>query len=709
MLKTDVVFFILHCILSCYCQQLLHPQNSNVDDNVKCTSPDINIEIGNYLYPQIGFNTSFQSNHCFKKGHVNPGDGVDDWIIPGDMVWNVTINLENGASTGIIGLSFRTKSLILVYGDADNPQIAIFTTDLWSMMNSFPFQSRFGMSYNDSIDFAHVSLHSTLPSKVALYGKSAECYNCKEENIANLQYKHNTTVYIDTNFPYLITAINTTDKSVICSKQFQYVKNGLYVMVIFQNGSNGNSSCNIYSIHDSYYSQLPIIIGAVILAVALLLWQLIYYLYRNRSCSAYHSTESLITEDLGNINDIDRRLARVSEESIHPLAQRIYAVDAFRGLCITIMIFVNSGGGGYWYFRSTPWNGLTFADLILPWFIFIVGICIALSFYNHRYITASRLPPSSAVLKVLSRSVILFLIGLFLNDGVNLSTWRIPGNLQKVAISYIVVSLSVLYLAKPPDTITNLRAIREIVCIWKIWIGMIGLLSIYLSLIFALPVPGCPTGYFGPGGLSDDANHYNCTGGATGYIDRFIFGNHLDANPSCKVLYRTHMPFDSEGCLSTLTSILTCFMGLQAGLIITTYNKGHKERFKRWLFWGVLWVATGVALCGGKQNMGFIPLNRNLWSLSYITLLSGLAYFVLMMLYLLIDVMSWWHGNPIIYGGFNSIVLYCGHIVLRNYFPFYWLTNNTHSEQLFRDLMATSLWLLIAFYLYYKRVFVTIH
>ncbi|EDV21808.1 uncharacterized protein TRIADDRAFT_59909 [Trichoplax adhaerens] len=532
-----------------------------MDDNVKCTSPDINIEIGNYLYPQIGFNTSFQSNHCFKKGHVNPGDGVDDWIIPGDMVWNVTINLENGASTGIIGLSFRTKSLILVYGDADNPQIAIFTTDLWSMMNSFPFQSRFGMSYNDSIDFAHVSLHSTLPSKVALYGKSAECYNCKEENIANLQYKHNTTVYIDTNFPYLITAINTTDKSVIC---------------------------------------------------------------RNRSCSAYHSTESLITEDLGNINDIDRRLARVSEESIHPLAQRIYAVDAFRGLCITIMIFVNSGGGGYWYFRSTPWNGLTFADLILPWFIFIVGICIALSFYNHRYITASRLPPSSAVLKVLSRSVILFLIGLFLNDGVNLSTWRIPGNLQKVAISYIVVSLSVLYLAKPPDTITNLRAIREIVCIWKIWIGMIGLLSIYLSLIFALPVPGCPTGYFGPGGLSDDANHYNCTGGATGYIDRFIFGNHLDANPSCKVLYRTHMPFDSEGCLSTLTSILTCFMGLQ--------------------------VATGVALCGGKQNMGFIPLNRNLWSLSYITLLGGLAYFVLMMLYLLIDVMSWWHGNPIIYG-----------------------------------------------------------
>ena len=57
----------------------------------------------------------------------------------------------------------------------------------------------------------------------------------------------------------------------------------------------------------------------------------LYPLLRNHHCPLYRTTESLINEDLGNINDIDRRLARVSEESIHPLAQRIYAVDAFRG------------------------------------------------------------------------------------------------------------------------------------------------------------------------------------------------------------------------------------------------------------------------------------------------------------------------------------------------------------------------------------------
>ena len=124
-----------------------------------------------------------------------------------------------------------------------------------------------------------------------------------------------------------------------------------------------------------------------------------------------------------------------------------------RRLCVTVMIFVNSGGGGYWYFRYYPWNGLTIADLIFPWFIFIVGICIALSFYNHRYITTSRLPSSEAICKVLSRSIILFLLSLFLNNGVNLSTWRIPGNLQKVAISYLFVSASVLYLASPSDNV----------------------------------------------------------------------------------------------------------------------------------------------------------------------------------------------------------------------------------------------------------------
>lgn len=142
----------------------------------------------------------------------------------GEMIWNITITLENGVTTRMMGISFRTKSLILIYGETDNPQATIFTTDMWSMMDSFPFESRFGMSYNDSIDFAHVSLRSALPSKVALYGKSAECYNCKSEMIANLQYQHNATIYIDTNFPYLITARNTSDDSVICR----------YVTIIYQ-------------------------------------------------------------------------------------------------------------------------------------------------------------------------------------------------------------------------------------------------------------------------------------------------------------------------------------------------------------------------------------------------------------------------------------------------------------------------------------------
>lgn len=70
---------------------------------------------------------------------------------------------------------------------------------------------------------------------------------------------------------------------------------------------------------------------------------------------------------------------------------------------------------------------------------------------------------------------------------------------------------------------------------------------VHTCITFLLPVPGCPVGYLGPGGLADDGKYENCTGGAAGYLDRVIFGSHMYKTPSCHVMYETKVAFDPEG------------------------------------------------------------------------------------------------------------------------------------------------------------------
>lgn len=74
------------------------------------------------------------------------------------------------------------------------------------------------------------------------------------------------------------------------------------------------------------------------------------------------------------------------------------------------------------------------------------------------------------------------------------------------------------------------------------------LVSTHTCLTFLLPVPGCPTGYLGPGGLADNSSYFNCTGGAAGYIDREVFSvNHIYQNPTSQKIYHSDIPYDPEG------------------------------------------------------------------------------------------------------------------------------------------------------------------
>ena len=118
---------------------------------------------------------------------------------------------------------------------------------------------------------------------------------------------------------------------------------------------------------------------------------------------------------------------------------RIRSIDAFRGLTIILMIFVNTGGGGYIFFEHANWYGLTIADVIFPSFVLIMGFTIVLSIKAQLTHKKDFL---LVTLNILKRSFKLFLIGFILNtNGSFMNQVRITGVLQRFAISYLVIAL----------------------------------------------------------------------------------------------------------------------------------------------------------------------------------------------------------------------------------------------------------------------------
>ncbi|XP_033100076.1 heparan-alpha-glucosaminide N-acetyltransferase-like [Anneissia japonica] len=114
-------------------------------------------------------------------------------------------------------------------------------------------------------------------------------------------------------------------------------------------------------------------------------------------------------------------------------------------------------------------------------------------------------------------------------------------------------------------------------------------------------------------------------------------------------------------------------------------------------------------LCKGTKNDGWIPINKNLWSISFVLALSSMAFLLLIFCYWTIDVVHWWSGAPFFYAGMNSIFLYIGHEVFSGYFPFSWKPFvGNHAEYLAMSLIGASIWVLIAFYLFKVNFFLKI-
>ena len=312
-----------------------------------------------------------------------------------------------------------------------------------------------------------------------------------------------------------------------------------------------------------------------------------------------------------------------------PTPKRLVSLDFFRGATIVLMILVNNPGS--WAHVYPPllhaeWHGWTPTDLVFPFFLFIVGVAIVLA-YNKRI--SQGVDRRALAGKATKRTVILFALGLFMaawpffqfqpEFGIRPAFFKLRymGVLQRIALCYLAASLLYLFASRRSRTY---------------W--LVGLLAGYWLLMAFVPVPG-----YGAGMLDDPVATLSA------YLDRMLLGeNHLWAG--------TGRTWDPEGLLSTLPAIGTALLGVRTGEILA---RPHNDVTKvaRMMVHGAIIMALGYTWDW------IFPINKGLWTSSYVLFTGGLAMMALGVSYWIVDVkglVRW--TRPFVIYGVNALTVF---------------------------------------------------
>lgn len=310
--------------------------------------------------------------------------------------------------------------------------------------------------------------------------------------------------------------------------------------------------------------------------------------------------------------------------------QRLLSLDFFRGLTVAAMILVNNPGDWshiYAPLEHAEWNGCTPTDLVFPFFLWIVGVSIAFAMGNQKSIPSNH---KATLIKAIKRGLTLYFLGFFLAifgkliaafvDGGSVleafKTVRLMGVLQRIGIVFIISSI--VFLKSSTKNIVKI---------------LVFILLIYWVLMTFVPVPG-----LGYANLEKETN-------LAAWVDRLIL---TEAHT-----WASAKTWDPEGILSTLPAVATCLFGVLAGIWMRRKDVDQPNKVA-WLFSiGVLTMIIGLI-----WNLQF-PINKSLWTSSYVLYTGGLACIGLALCYWLIDVQGYKKfTTPFVVYGVNAITVF---------------------------------------------------
>lgn len=299
---------------------------------------------------------------------------------------------------------------------------------------------------------------------------------------------------------------------------------------------------------------------------------------------------------------------------------RLQSLDVFRGLTITLMIIVNSPGNQspFSWLDHSAWNGCTLADLVFPFFIFILGISSVLALSRQEERGLSR---RDMLIKIIWRSSYLFIIGLLLNSistKVDWSNLRIFGVLQRIALCYGIGAW--LYLT------TSLRT--QFILMMLILIG-------YCLAMNLISVPG-----YGAAQLTEEGN-------LAAWVDQWLI----------PASHRYFSGFDPEGIFTTTPAIASVLMGnLFGAWLLNESQLQHKT--------AVMFVMGLILAVAGWIWGIYFPINKSLWTSSYVLWTGGWAIILFALCYWLIEVKNYtrW-SRPFELFGLNALTAFILHVV----------------------------------------------
>lgn len=338
--------------------------------------------------------------------------------------------------------------------------------------------------------------------------------------------------------------------------------------------------------------------------------------------------------------------------------KRVLALDVLRGITICFMIMVNNNGGqGSWGFMNhAVWNGLTATDLVFPTFVFVVGVSVVFAFEARLAKGAAK---SELARHTIIRAAVLICFGIAVNSFpyFKLDHMRFYGVLQRIAVCYLVVGLFYLY---------DKRASTKVA-------ALVGALVGYWVLVRWVPVPGL-------GMPGRDIPFLDMNRNLVSWIDQHLFPYHLYLYPP------DHNVRDPEGMLSNLPAIGTALMGVLTGIWLRT---GRCVRDK---FAGLAMAAVSSLLIGYLWSLWF-PLNKNMWTSSFVLVAGGYSLTVLALAYWAVELKGWRKGWTYVWLVFGSNAI--GAYMFSELTPtFFWMVRMHDGARM----VTLEQWLMLHFY-----------
>lgn len=335
-------------------------------------------------------------------------------------------------------------------------------------------------------------------------------------------------------------------------------------------------------------------------------------------------------------------------------SKRLLSLDILRGITVAGMILVNNGWGeSFEMLRHSKWNGMTPCDLVFPFFLFIMGISCYLSLVKSEF-----KPTPQVVRRIVKRTVLLFVIGLFINwfdhaiegDFLCFDHLRIWAVMQRIALCYGIVSLFALF------------------CNHKYTIHVIvGILVVYTAIL-----------------VLGNGYAYDADVNILAQADLKLFGYDHIYHKS---------PVDPEGLLGTISSVAHVLLGFYCGMLIRQKDTVEKKVI-------ALFVVGTVLVIGGYLLSYGLPINKRIWSPSYVMMTCGLASLLQAFLMYVVDIRQKTKWTTFFHVfGVNALALYVSSELLQIF-----LKNVGMSEMIYNGIHAVIVplkWASLVYALYF--------